>query len=327
MIAVCRRLALLVLPVVLLLGGPCLAADGDWAEPKFDPPVGSKWIVARQLDVEKNTGGTIVGHTLKETALLSIEEKTETGYVMTFTRQISSYEGDPAGAAAQRIAFQALQGLQVRFDTDAAGKPLRIENWDAVKAALKGASESEPVNTADPDKLAKIHDYTARMVAVDDKKAAELFLEELPNLAMGQNTGLKPGELHKSTMPVANAATDGITKTVVMSIADNDQAAGKVRYLMTQTYDPDSVKALISQTIRELNVTNVNAGLVDQALKNSAVTAVIRAELVVEGGMTRQMRGECLTSLRVPGSLAVEREDELVTVTPTEEKVSMKSGQ
>ena len=316
----CRRVARLVLPIMLAAGAlaPSIALAADWAEPKFDPPVGSKWVVERQLDVEKNRAGSIVGHTLKERALLTIEAKTDSGFVVTYTRQSSSWEGDPAGAAVQRIAFQALQGLAVRVDTDASGKPLRIENWDAVKSAMKDALAAEPVSTADPDKLARISEYTARMVAVDDKKAAELFLEDLPTLAMGQNTDLKPGEVHKNTVPVANALSDTVTKTVMMSIGAADPEMGKVRYLLTETYDPGAMKELVAETSRELAVTNVSAGALDQAIKNSTVSAVIRAELSVEGGITRQLRGNSIYSFRTPGSITVDREDELVTVSPAE---------
>jgi hypothetical protein len=320
MIVACRRAWRLVLAIVfaLLALAPRGAIAAEWSEPKFDPPIGSKWLIARQLDIEKNSAGTIVGHTQKDTALLAIEAKSDTGYVVTFTRQSSSYEGDLSGAAQQRIIYQALQGLAIRVDTDLAGKPLRIENWDAVKSAIKDAMASEPVVTADPDKLARIHEYTDRMVSVDDKKGAELFLEELPNLSLGQNTGLKPGEIHKNTLPVANALSDTITKTVMISIGEADPANGKVRYLMTETYDPDSMKALIAQTSRELSITNVSATLVDEAVKNATVSAFVRAELYVEGGMTRELRGESVNSFRTPGTISVETENELVTVKPAE---------
>ncbi len=61
----CRRIAQLALPLALVIAVavPRVAAAGDWVERKFDPPVGSKWVVNRELDVEKNTGGTSVGHT------------------------------------------------------------------------------------------------------------------------------------------------------------------------------------------------------------------------------------------------------------------------
>ena len=45
----------------------------------------------------------MVGFTQKDTALLTVEAKSDTGFVMIFTRQSSTYEGDPAGA---RDAFQ-----------------------------------------------------------------------------------------------------------------------------------------------------------------------------------------------------------------------------
>jgi hypothetical protein len=317
----CRRCVRLALPLLFAFAGvlPRAAAGADaWVEPKFDPPAGSKWIIERELDVEKNNGGTMVGHTLKETALLTIESKNDSGFIVTYTRQSSSYDGDPAGAAEWRIAFQTLQGLALRIDTDANGKPLRIENWDAMKAALKSAAASEPINSANPEVIAKVHEYADRMLAVDDKKAAELYLDDLSVLAVAQNTGLRPGEIHKGTLPVANALSDAITKTVTVSLADADAKTGKARYLMTETYDPESMKALVSQTSRELSATTVSASLVDEAIKNAVVSGVTRAELTVEGGMTRELRSESASSFRVPGTISANTEDKLVTVKPAE---------
>ncbi len=159
-----------------------------------------------------------------------------------------------------------------------------------MKAALKNAVNSEPATTANPQTIAKVHDYAERMVAVDDKKAAELFLDDLPTLAAAQNTGLKPGDIHKATVPVVNALGTSMTKTMLLSIGDADPATGKARYLMTETYDPDSMKAIVSETSRELNPTTVSAGLVDQAMQSAVVSAVMRAELYVDGGMTRELR-------------------------------------
>ena len=80
-----RRAARLA-PVIALVAGvvaPRLAAADEWVERKFDPPIGSKWIIEREIDIEKNSGGTMVGHTQKDTALLTIEARNETGYVVT----------------------------------------------------------------------------------------------------------------------------------------------------------------------------------------------------------------------------------------------------
>jgi hypothetical protein len=314
-----RRVARLALPFLLLTGLLSnLAAADTWKEPKFDPPVGSKWTIDREVDVEKNSGGTIVGHTLKETALLTVEAKTADGFIVTYTRQSSSYEGDPSGAATQRIVFEAQQGLAIRVETDAAGKPLRIVNFDEVKAALKKALDAEPITTANPDAIAKMRELNDRMLAVDDKLAAELFLDDLPTLAMGQNTGLKPGEIAKNVLPVANALTTGLTRTVMMSIADSDPATGKVSYLMTQTYDADAMRTLVAETVRQMNPAASGAQVMEQAIKTAVLSTIIRAQLDVEAGMTRELRQQSVMSFRAPGATAVTSEDELVTIRSAE---------
>jgi hypothetical protein len=305
-----RRFARVALPVPLLIGLTIHPAAADnWVEPKFDLAVGSKWIVQAEVNVEKNNRGTLVGHTLKQTALLTVEQKTAEGYVMTYDRQSSSYDGDPDGAARQRITFAAEQGVPLRFVTDASGKPLRVINFDELKAALKGAIAAQPISTANPDVLA----------SVDDKKAAELYLDELSLMAMGQDTGLQPGEIHRAKLPVANALVDGITREFTMSIAQDDSTNGKVRYLVTQTYDPDSMKAVVGETIKELALTNVSTDAVNNALKNAVVATVDRAQLDVAGGMARELRRQWITSFRVPGSIMVTTQDELVTISQASE--------
>lgn len=315
-----RRLTHLVLPVALALGVlmPRLAAAEEWVEPKFDPPVGSQWTIQRELNVQKVNGGIMIGHTLKETALLTIAEKTADGFVMTYTRQSSSYDGNPAGAAAQRLTFEAQQGLVIRIATDAAGKPLRIENFDEVKAALKKAIEAQPATTANPAVLAAVRRVGERILAVDDKRAAALYLDSLPTLAVAQNTGLKPGEMRKSTLPVANALVDDITKTLTLSLARTNPDAGTARYLMTETYDADSMKTLVLETVKELAVTNVSTDTAEQAVKSAVVASVARAQFDVAGGMTRELRKQSVTSFRFTGSHSVTTEDELVTVTAVE---------
>jgi len=317
-----RRFAPLALPILLLAGGLMIrpAAADSWVEPKFDPPVGSKWTVQREINVEKTEHGTLIGHTLKQIALLTVEEKTADGYVMTYDRQSSSYEGDPAGASRQRITFAAEQGMPLRFATDASGKPLRIVNFAEFKTALKEAIAAQPIATANSETLAATRRLADRMVSVDDQKAAELYLDELPMLALGQNTGLQPGDIHRSTLPVANALVDGISKVLVLSIARDDPATGKVRYLMTETYDPDSMKALVGQAAKDAALTHVSADALDNALQSAAVVGVARAQLDVAGGMTRELRRQWVTSFRELGSTAtVTSEDELVTISPAAE--------
>jgi hypothetical protein len=317
MITVCRRAALLALPILLLASASGLA-DDKWVEPKFDPPVGSKWTVQREVNVQKNIGGTLIGHTLEQTASLTIEEKTAGGFVVSYARTGSTYRGDPGGASAQRIAYAAAQGVVMRVATDAAGKPLRVLNLAEVDAALKQALAALPMNTADPEKVATIRQITDRLAALDDKQAAELAVDDLPLLALGQNTGLQPGEMRKTTLPVPNPLVSGITKVLTLSIAKDDPAAGKVRYLMTETFDPDSMKALIGETVKELSVTTARFSDVDRAMKTGTIVAVARAQLDVEGGITREMRRQQVMSFRAPGSLSVTTEDELVTVSPAE---------
>ena len=314
-----RRLAPLALPVLLLAGLIRPAAADSWVEPKFDPPVGSKWVVQREVNVQKTERGNLIGHTVKQTALLTVEEKTADGYVMTYERQLLSYAGDPAGASRQRITFAAEQGVPLRFVTDSSGKPLRIVNFAELKTALQEAITAQPISTGNSDTLAAVRRVAQRMALVDDAKAAELYLDELPLMALGQNTGLQPGDMHRATLPVANALVDDASKVLTLSIVQDDPASGRVRYLMTETFDPDAMKSVVGEMFKEAALANINPEAVEGALKTATVAAVARAQLDVAGGMTRELRRQWVTSFRAPGATSVTSEDEFVTISPAAE--------
>jgi len=70
------------LAVALAAAPACAAAPAfaDWTEPPYDPPVGSRWIIQRDLDTEENYDGAINRSTFRITSELRIEAKPPTGF-------------------------------------------------------------------------------------------------------------------------------------------------------------------------------------------------------------------------------------------------------
>jgi hypothetical protein len=85
-------------PLVAFVFAGGLAMDSafadDWPERPYNPPVGSRWIIQRDLFTEQNDDGTISKKTFKITSELKITRKTPTGFRITYARRNSSYESD-----------------------------------------------------------------------------------------------------------------------------------------------------------------------------------------------------------------------------------------
>ena len=54
---------------------------------------------------------------------------------MTYARRKSSYDGENAGA--MRASLAALENIEMRATTDPTGKPLRVENFEDIRAGVR----------------------------------------------------------------------------------------------------------------------------------------------------------------------------------------------
>lgn len=288
------------------------AAAQDWRERVYDPAPGSKWIIQRDLTTEETTvenGRTsVLAGTLKITSELTVESKTADGFRVAYRRTRSQFDGNNHDPATMRAALAALDNILIRASTDRSGKPLRVENLDDIRNGLRKLVDG--VAGRNPADAAQVRALLGRMTTIDAVQAAQLYLDEVPLLSLGQNTGLKPGEVRRSTEQMPTPIGAPLVKTSTLSIAAADPATGKLRLALAESYDEASMRAFLTELGR-------NAGLSASDVQTMKISLEARTEMDVEDGVTRRISRVSTTSNDRMGNRKVTVSRKLVTVTPS----------
>jgi hypothetical protein len=299
------------------------AAAASWVEPQYAPPVGSHWnvVVHYRRDDVVNGVTTWLAYTIN--AELTINGKVGDGYSVTYRNIESRVEGTDDDVPVMRDGTAPMQGVAVEATTDAAGKPVRVDNLAEVQAALRaGIDRVMDASRDPPEKQAVFRQLLEGMLLLDAYQAAGLYLDEVPALAEGQDTGLRPGEqrdrVETSPNPMGGAP---MRSNITLKLAEADAATGKALYLKTESYDPASVKDLLAAIAKSL--VEKQGGDPDQAA--AKVKALIddvtmrrdeKTELHVEGGMTRRIDSDKRTISSGFGTTVDRHEVKTVTITP-----------
>jgi hypothetical protein len=127
--------AWLIAAVVSLHAVPGFAADT--AERLYDPPVGSRWIIESETSTEDVMPEGPQISLIKTRTELTIEAKTPDGFRITYVKRGASAEGNSKTVPLVRAAVKALENVAFRATTDRSGKPIRIDNLDEAKAAMR----------------------------------------------------------------------------------------------------------------------------------------------------------------------------------------------
>jgi hypothetical protein len=313
----CRRAAGSVVAVavglVLAIG---YAPAADWSERPFNPPIGSRWIIQSDETEKDEADGSVTGTSTKKiTALLIYEEKLADGYRITYRRTDGSYAGDTDDPAVARAALAAMQGHSYRVVTDPAGMPLRVENLVELRAAVRKTIDDVAAKAGN----AEVEDFVKKLMAdlanVDEKQAAE-HLDELPLLARGQNTGLRPSEVRRQTIAETVPGATPIQKTITLRIADIAPDGARVRLELVEVSDPESLKARMISLLGKLDLSNPAVREQVEAVKKMHFTQESRTEINVVDGMTRNLQVDSVTFRSLLGGTARITNRNLVTVSP-----------
>src|SRR5207244_4151808 len=127
---------------VAALPGATQGCLDDAVERPYDAQVGSKWIIeseTRSADTRPDGPRSSV---TKIHAELTIDAKTPEGFRITYVNRGASIEGNDPTAPMLRSAMKALENVPIRATTDLAGKPVRVDNLDEAKAALRNMVDS-----------------------------------------------------------------------------------------------------------------------------------------------------------------------------------------
>ncbi len=159
------------------------------------------------------------------------------------------------------------------------------------------------------------------MLSVDDKQAAELYVENMPALAIGQQTGLKLGDIRRNVEETPSPFGGGgiVKSNIAFQIVTADAASGKVNYLRTSATDVDSIKDLtlkLSQQLLTAAGDKATADKMEAITKQMDMSMNNRTEIEVDNGMTRRVRDQADIRVSAMGRTFTKREVKTITVTP-----------
>ena len=310
-----RALALAVALLAMFDAAPVFAA-----EPVYDPPAGSRWIVETEARSEEVRPDGTATSMIKTRAELTIEQKTADGFRISYVQRDASVEGNARSVPLRRAYMQVLENVVIRAGTDPAGKPLHIDNLEEARAAMRSAA-SGLVEQFDhrPAAHALFDQLMSELVAVDADSAASAYVDALAVLAVSQNTGMKRGEFRLVTKPAENPlGGDALKSSERFELVDAD-AAGRLRFVNVTSIDAASMNEFMQSFARGLLAASGDSVRPEQvrALASSMVFSFDkRADFKVEGGMTRKVVEKSKTVFRGMEQDLTQTDMRTITVTP-----------
>ena len=298
---------------------PSPAADA--VELPYNPPVGSRWIIDTETSTDDQRTDGPRNSLIKTHAELTIDEKTADGFRISYVSRGATFEGNAPMLPLMRQSFKALENVTIHATTDLSGKPVRVDNLDEAKTAMRNMLEGMMAPFKDKPQVADVlKQMLGKMIEVDATEAAGTYLEELPLLARAQLTGMKPGEVRHSSDSAASPLGGGVLKSnTAFTLTQADTASGKRVYERTTSYDDASLREMTQSLIRKLLTASGDASKAEQIekmVKAMALSLDARTVFEVEGGMTRKVTEHTLTLASAMGQKLSKTENKTVTVTP-----------
>jgi hypothetical protein len=289
------------------------------AEPVYDPQVGSRWTVeteARSEEVRPDGTATSLTRTRGE---LTIEQKTADGFRVSYVQRDATVEGNARSVPLSRAYMKVLENVVIRASTDPAGKPLRIDNLDEAKAAMRDAASglTEQFDRR-PATRALFDQLMSQLVEVGAENAASVYVDALGVLAVAQNTGMKAGDFKQVTKPAENPlGGDALKSTERFELVDAD--AARLKFVSVTSVDAADMNEFMQSFARGLLAASgdsVTPERVRQLVNSMVFSFDKRAEFEVEGGMTRKVAENSRTVFRGLEQNLIQSEMRTITVTP-----------
>lgn len=305
--------------VPAMIGPPARAVE--FIERPYDPPVGSRWLIESEMRSEETKSDGLKTLESKSRAELTIEAKTADGFRIAYVNRGISLGGTSPSVPLLRLAFKPIENVVIRAATDRSGKPLRVENLDEVRGAMRAMRDNIVKPFADKPKLVEIlNQIMANLLEVDAQTAARNYLDDIPQLAKAQNTGMNPGEIRRTTDAVPNPLGGGQLKSnVMLHLVSADAAAGTAQYVITRSYDAESMKESLAGVTRRMMMVageNVTSEQVEKMLKEMNLAFDERTVIDVENGVARKMFETTRNVVSARGHTLTKNQTKIVIVTP-----------
>ena len=309
-----RAGALAIATIALFDVAPAFAA-----ERVYDPQVGSRWTIeteARSEEVRPDGTATSLIRTRGE---LTIEQKTADGFRISYVQRDATVEGNARSVPLSRAYIKVLENVTIHASTDPSGKPLRIDNLDEAKVAMRDAASglTEQFDRR-PATRALFDQLMSELVEVDAGHAASVYIDALAVLAVAQNTGMKPGEFRQVTKPAENPlGGDALKSTERFELVDAD--AARLKFVNVTSVDAADMNEFMQSFARSLLAASgdsVTPERVRQLVNSMVFSFDKHAEFEVEGGMTRKVAESSKTVFRGMEQNLIQTEMRTITVTP-----------
>jgi len=295
--------------------GFAVTAHAQWVERPFDPPAGSRWIIQSDETTENNRNGRLQTIAVRATFELSFDQKIADGFRISYVLRSAALESDAQTTALLEPPSKAFENVVIHATTGPNGMPLRVENLGEILAVAQKTIDSLSAAFSDkPEVAAAMRQMFTGMLIADDRLAPRFYLGELALLALGQNTGLQPGESRLSTEESPNPFGSGvpIKSSTTLRIDSADAATGNVRLVRTRALDPDAIKEVMRAMYKQAGAPQQ---VIDKVIEQTTVVFDSRTEIDVEEGVTRAVRQDETTTINAADRRTIKHQRKLVTVT------------
>ncbi len=292
-----------------------------YTERAYNPPVGSRWSIVSSSESEQiGGGGAPKTQQIRSRAELTIEEKLADGFRVTYVNRELNVTGNAPGTEIGATALGALKGIVVRARTDKSGRPVAVENLDEVRSAIRTMIERMAKAFEQKPQIAGfIRQMMEGFLIADEKAAATSLMEDLPALAAGQNTGLKPGEVRREQDETANPLGGAAIKSsLVTRISEWNDKAGTVRFTRKSEMDAEALKTATLDMVRKLAAVadgKITPEMLEMS-KQITFTTESTTLIDVRDGMTTNIDDRATSGISLKGQSMRKVEKKTVSVTP-----------
>jgi hypothetical protein len=290
------------------------------ADPAYNPAAGSHWIVETETRGEEIRPEGSTSSLIRTRTELTVEEKTKDGFRISWVQRGASVEGNARSVPLRRAYASVLDNVVIRASTDSSGKPLRIDNLDEAKAAMRSAADAlAPQFSGMPARIALFEQLMSDLTEVTADSAAPAYADALITLAVAQNTGMQHGEFRLVSKPAQNPlGGDALMANERFELADAD-AAGRSTFVKVTSVDPAAMSDFMQSFAKSLLAASgdsVTSERVALLAKSMVFSFDKRAEFEVEGGMTRKVSEQSRTVFRGMEQNVTQTEARIIAVTP-----------
>ncbi len=300
---------------------PSLSVTGvRAAEAPFDPPVGSRWIVEAETRGEEARPDGSTMSLVRTRVELTIEAKTPDGFRVSWVQRGATVEGNGRNVALRRAFASVPENVVIRASTDPSGKPLRIDNLDEARAAMRRSADGLTAQFAErPAARALFDQLMSDLTEVNAESAAPVYVGTLAVLGVAQNAAMRPGDSRLVSRPVENPlGGDALMASERFELA-SASPAGRLVFVNVTSIDPAVLNDFMQSFARSLLAASgdsVTPARVDWLVKSMVFSFDKRAEFDVEDGMTRKVSEKSTTIFRGMEQNVIQTETRTIAVTP-----------